>query len=244
MNIMKQSIAMALVAYSLRFLLSKSPVPFVATILVAYLFHQSALIFIVLFPLYMIIRAPKQQHRFFRRIVIATIAIVGVGIIFVAGESIINYLASTRVSYSFMVKHADDTTLTSSTLVFIVFIVFSHIFQLVNQKKTQFNLEISAKVQSNQTSDTIFFLELLAIIGCLLSELSMVAAGLNRISYYMQYAMLLLIPMYLEVRDNQVVRNIQYLFIVLCILVAFKAASVGAYGAFPYTSQILGISGM
>jgi hypothetical protein len=39
-------------------------------------------------------------------------------------------------------------------------------------------------------------------------------------------------------------QNIQYLFIGFCILVAFQAASVSAYGAFPYTSQILGISGM
>jgi hypothetical protein len=241
MNIMKQAIAMALVMYSFRFLLSKAPVPFVATILVAYLFHQSALLFVVLFPLYAVISSSKQKNRFLRRMLIVAVAIAGVGLIFLTGKTIINYLASTRISYSFMVNHADETTITRSTLIFIVFIVLSHIFHFAKFGEKQSDLDVST---SERFDDTVFFLELLAIIGCLLSELSMVAAGLNRISYYMQYAMLLLIPIYFEIRHNQLVRNIQYLFIGFCILVAFQAASVSAYGAFPYTSQILGISGM
>lgn len=63
-NVIRQSMAMGLVLISLKYVFNKEPKKFIAIIFLAFLLHESALVFLIVYPLYKILNSSSKNTKY------------------------------------------------------------------------------------------------------------------------------------------------------------------------------------
>lgn len=219
LSMMRQSLALACCFFSMIFFFDRRYIHFVVCILVAYLFHNSSLVFLYL-PLATILYN-KVKHPF----LISLIAAVG---LYTFSVSVFLMLASTGFFKEELVDLYLDSGVESaksnilfSSFMFVIPIVFYRCRH--GYEYWYFLVKLSA---------------LLSLMFLFLSSYFEIAF---RVSFYMTYVLLLAFPIVISSIKNKKMRNFTYIFYILLFIVHYFAnARHGLAETIPYTSKILG----
>lgn len=153
----RQSIALALTTVSYLFIIKNKPVQFIALVFLAYLFHKSALVFLIAYPL------SKVK---FKPVVVFGLAIAVVLSISAFGGVIQSITAFIFPDDSYMDYFTEKAGAYHLAIIYLLFIVFTFI------KK------------GDSENDPLFFYRWMISICFLLQILGMVSYNVTRITYY------------------------------------------------------------
>ncbi len=190
---LRQAIAWAVVILSYEFIKEKKPLKFILTVCLAALFHKSALVFLLAYPLANV-----------KRIDIMTlIASLILGINFITNGLIIKLIVQIPLldqyqSYVF----GGETTSSGSTLLLIYISIILFAFVVRN------------KIISK--GDDIYLMYNLTIVGIAITTLSFEYANVFRIGYYFIFPIIILFPI---VINRTLDKKFQQLLIYTVILV-------------------------
>lgn len=261
LNLMRQSIAIAFVFYSFSFIKDRSLIKFVACIIVAMLFHQTAAIGFALYPLAWLILREEALSRLlgkWKGMILAVSIIAGLSFLFVYGEQFVLMFSSLKESYSYQVQHlGGDISLSSLYLLaecLIIWIIAKNDFSdhgLVetgppiapyrNTHASAVAVKQSESVTKRESVDVGFRLALIfAIIGNLLAQLDFVSNTLGRLGLYGSiFACMAAATLAANQKES---RGHVSLMIVMCILYfIIMTIMLGKSEVYPYSSAILGI---
>lgn len=205
-NLVRQNIALAIVFFSMTFILNKSPVKFFLTIAFASLFHVSALIYI---PAYFIMnRGMKRSPRRIGLIVVAVSLMVAVNF-----RQVIHVLLSFDIPYLSKFAYLINNTSEAQNRDIIVKILFCIVLLLFQR-----SLE---KIDSKHVTLITFYL-----VGTAISITGFVTPFFKRIAYYYSISELELmsnIPFAVKDRKMSFIlkESIILVYILLFVLVAF-----------------------
>lgn len=233
LNIMKQLVAVALVMLSLIYCDKKQPIVFVAIILVAYCIHQTAIMMLVLYPLYQHFANKQTEFTPINKLKWYIMVLSIIIIILALGKGLIQYLPSIKGSYSYIVERSNENAFHTDPIVFICFIL---LFEWWFGQKANAQLDVNVK-QSN----IIFLFAVLSIIGFGLSELSIIADGLDRVSAYGISFFLLYFELIRQHRKDYSAKVLSFVLVVFIVSHFIRLVIAGYGEIYPYTSTILGI---
>lgn len=230
MNIMRQSIALALILYELYFYI-KNKKYFKAIIvnIIAFLFHYSAIIGILIMAIYYIFQVFKNSVNVRSRFVLAYIFFVFFAFFVLFYNEIINILGSWIGEYS---KYSEvignfNYTINAWVLFAMIYIVAVAIKRLLNNDN---------KDLKNISS--------LIVYGYILFFINIYSNDTYRLSFYFLYNLIVYIP-YIYINNKNSKNTSRVLFVVQTIImlvfyyIMFNLWSVNE--VIPYQSDVLGI---
>lgn len=206
LNMCRQSIAIAIILFTLKFVLERNLIKFLFFIILASLFHKTALVFLPVYLIFPYLNSKnKNLNKFILFIFIILFIVFYKKIIF-----IMNWLGIVENKYLFYISGNKSTL---SDIELLIKIVLSTLIVL-------FNSSISKKDKN------IKFLINIFIIGIITMFLGIYSAFGQRISYYFGYFIIFLIPNLI----NIVKRKNQKKIILIIIIVATMIYSNFCYG--------------
>lgn len=204
---LRQSLAMMVILLSIRYVYEKKPIKFLLMIGIAYLFHNSSIIFIVVYPL----RRLKVSKVYFA-------AIAGAFAIFTIFSSLGISILTSLSSDTRFTNYLDRSGMYTMSGWFILFVIFSFCFYLKNQA-----------VKDDEKTNLLFTL---SMIGLVTQSASGVVAEMFRISYYFNMFNMLLVPNCIQSIRNDRIRKQYSIVVTLTFLAYFWYC--GAYGYWFY----------
>lgn len=244
LNTLKQAIAVALVFYSLRFCTKKSPVKFVINIFFAYLFHQTAILGIILYPLYTYLVNIKKPFKFMwlRKYFVQILAGLMFAGIIVFKNKFISILVSIRGSYSYVADHQSQGTGFNETG-FIFLILLASIAFFANKDVSRQKSQLSFECDNDYNKRLYGFILLLTVLGWCLLQLGIIGEGLMRVASYFQVFTTIYVGIIPSNHGKQYYRIIfKFMFLIFFIIYFVRTCLSGAEGVYPYTSVLLNIS--
>lgn len=228
-NILRQAVALSIVFYSIKFLDEKHPIKFVIAVLIASLFHFTAIISLIILLFRKICQLNSRLQTLF---VIVIVAITFIVVFFI--KDIISILYSLGIVnlriynylYDFSTGSIDITVIeTCFKLVMLLLI-------LMQNRKIKDNLELNN------------LLVLCAIVDFVIYQIRSVIVYSDRLSFYFGYFMMLIFPqaavsLKAKGRDKLVLNAVFVVF--LLGFWYYKFVHSGSCEVYPYSSQILGI---
>lgn len=206
-NILRQYIAIAILFVALKFIKENKFLPYLAFVLVAMLFHKTAIIMV---PLFFVVQCRFKQSYMFM------MAMVGAGLI-VLRSTLTNLL----VTLFYPQYAGTDLIKPLSPFEFLYYlVVFSLIIAMCFAYKHKFFEDKLNLILFNST----FFALLMYLCLSFVPEI-------NRIAVYLELFVILLIPRLLMVEKDVKVRRVYYLLAVM-LFVGFFVLSVGVMGRF------------
>ncbi|TVZ51342.1 EpsG family protein [Dokdonia sp. Hel_I_53] len=204
----RQSIAIGLTLIAIHLALQKKLIWYILIILLATLFHQSAIVFA---PVYIIFQIRKYN---FKIIFLIFLAILVIGVF---NEIIFNQIFSLSANkYNTQYLDTADESRTS-----FIFIVFS--FSLPAIIMFLWFLD-NIRIRELSKIDISFFI--MSLIGCVFILLSSQLSLLSRLSYYFMIGIIVLIPNTIKNLKNRPVANISSFFLTLISIAYFIIANV------------------
>lgn len=191
---LRQSIAMGIVWLSIAFIDGKKPMRFILTVLIASLFHSSALVFLIAYPL--------SKLRRVRWVLGISAAFLAVN--FVTGNALIHALAQLPglSRYAGYLKGIENQSGMTTLLMQVGILIFSFFFK---------------KQMEKDEPRTAFFFNMY-IVGLVFTFLGFDFANIFRIGYYFIIYMVVLLPAAINSqRDNKAVMLTNYLVAILLI---------------------------
>ena len=183
----KQGVATAIFLYSILFIVQKKPKKFLAWVLFASLWHISALVTLIVYPISLIRLSSKKLAS----ILVVCLVLVEVGLFRGFYNVVLSSVPYYKEVYE-LSKYAEmDNFIFSGTKTFIItslwfiFLLFFFFFKRVLKGKSQ-------SIVLVQTYSNIVF------VGALIYMISSGALLLDRISYYFLIAQLILVPLVLR----------------------------------------------
>lgn len=235
LNAMKQMIAVAFCLPSYDLIEQKRPILFVAYVaIVGVLFHQTALFFLLLYPIERIISGAYGERKAFfgkgQKLAIVYLVFLGFIAAFLFGRFFIGFFSRIKESYAYLVQ-SSGAGLNNSALIMTVALLLTQFICMSGMR--------SPKSQFAQEQQT---LSLICIIGSLVFQLSMLASSLLRFSYYF----IVFVPIYaasLFADRKRVQSKIAGLLLLSFLVAYFVQVYVlnGGNAVYPYTSAILGL---
>lgn len=236
LNGMRQSIAMSIVLLSYLFVRHKNPIAFCATVVLACLFHQTALIGFFVYPLFTVAESqPPRYERSFvpnRPLLIVILSSLSL-LLVVFGEALFTPFTSFKDSYNYQLEHMGASDINWSAL-FLLFsvclvVVLSYIREgfFKNRGRNVDNLR------------EFGFLAILSIFGCLLRELDIVSNTLGRLGlYYLMFACVMSASLICSSKRNQSIAMLFYIlqacYFIVCTM------TLGQSEIYPYQSSLGG----
>lgn len=227
-NLMRQSIAMLIVLYGIRFIKQNKLLKYIITIIIATLFHTTAIFMISLYPIWTLLK--KKDKVIYKFLIIA---ILVVAMLFIL--PILNGLISLGIVPEKFVRYVyamQESTVNIQYILTIVKIILLFICYF-----------IKSRVKDKESSNFAYFL---LVIDIVLFQLGAITPFVERISYYFGIIgyMELLPRVYTIVKKDKFnkysVSIIIYTVLILYFYVSF--VFLGVSSIVPYTSQILHIS--
>ena len=237
MNLMKQSIAIGFVFLSSVFADEKRPIPFLLCIAMGILFHQTAVIGLLVYPLFLTVARPLQLNGAskWRSLILVTIALIAISLVFVFGKRLIATFSFLKDSYQYQVGHVGEGGLQVSYLVLAVLLFVSwwtcRPFDVDGQNSVS---SVGYLSREHARYDSFFALSLL---GCALMQLDVVSLSLGRFGYYLvPFVGLFLAKLYVE--GNRMSRMVSVLLLI-CLVVFFVRAFIilGGNQVYPYITS-------
>ncbi len=192
---LRQTVAMSIVLFSFKLIEKRKLLKFVLLILFASLFHVSAIIFLILYPI-------SKARVGYKHLIIFLIAMVTL----FAFQPIIRVLISTLFSNNRLAGYADRTTsLTASGFIIqlLIFIFCIYYYYTTEEKNSRINLLVNC-----------------SFIGLCFQMFAIMIAEMFRVSMYFSIANIVLIPISLASEKNLQVKKVE-LFGILVILIGY-----------------------
>lgn len=184
LNGMRQCAAMGIVFYSTAYVLERRPLPFVAEILVAFLFHQTGIVGIAIYLFAFVCRYSGGISKLlgrWRSTVVFTLALCAVVSCIVLGDQIVLALAFLKDSYSHQVNSLGVSDFSWAGLYLTAMTAALWALSrkdLVSRQKYE-SIELAkSKVVGFDIVCGV------SLLGSLLMQLNLVADGLGRLGYY------------------------------------------------------------
>lgn len=212
-NMVRQSIALAICFFALKYMFNRKIIKYVITILIASLFHMTALIMI---PMYWI--ANLQFNK--KKLLILLIVLSFSGILF---NPIFNYFTSIIPQYSMYSSYGNahagiGTYIVDSIYIILIILIILNKNRMINENK---------KYIINLITFSMFFI-MLSIQNILFA----------RLIYYWLIPIVLILPEIITTVKKQY-RNTMQLFIVICFLLFYFINIYSFNGVYPYESIFL-----
>lgn len=217
MNAVRQSIAVYFVTLSILYLIDKRWKEFVLLIVIAFTFHNSVLLFILLLPSFFLIWKQYKSSTYLLLLILSSV------FIFLPVENLVRELTLLLPNYSHYAESeylAEVPFLGKITKVFLLPI---YLYSLVVLK-------------SNFLSTREYRLFVVGIIAYSLKNICLVSSVTNRIGFY--FMLLSIFPIYYLLRYLQKTRQTKKVYLVYCILILSYCVKVLLFpkGEYSYNS--------
>ncbi len=217
-SLMRQGIAVAICIYSLTYFLEHKMKMFVVFIIIAYFFHNSAVLMLLFFPIYYI-----RNMRFKYSIII-----LGIIFFYTSIEFLFPLLINTSLFKSSMVELYIDSGVPSAKtniLITIIFVIYGGFLNIMKWKKY---------------NERVFLLLTSSMISLMFLFLASYIEVAFRMSYYTFFMSMLLT--FFFVKQNRRLREISLItYMFLFLLHFYIECSHGLSDALKYSSKILNI---
>jgi len=218
-SLMRQGIAIAICIYSLYFFMNKELWKFLLMVIIAYFFHNSAILMLLTLPIYYM---RNMKYKYY-------ILFGGMVFIYYSVEFLFELVLMTPLFKSGMADLYIDSGVSSAktniliSLLFIGYGVYRHY------------------LEDEESNDRTFFLLISSAMTLLFLLLSSYIEVAFRMSYYMYIVSVVIVVMYIYKTDQY--RLSQFVGLVFLYLLHFSiCCKHGLAGALDYSSSILGIN--
>ncbi|MCI1788350.1 MAG: EpsG family protein [Actinomyces sp.] len=243
LNTMKQMMAVAVVLWAFTFCLERRLLPFLAAVVFATLFHQTAVVFVAVYPCWRAFESIGTRRAFFGRaqgFMFHVLLAAGLFLVFVLGDRLVQFFSAFKDSYQYVLNASSDR-LNYSGLILLA----SGLVLLAVVKASGRGRSADSPPDGEGPSlvdDGLEFYALMFVVGCIAIQLNTVATSLMRFSYYgLIFASPLLGGLMADGRGRSL-RIAGWLTIVLFFAYFFVAYVLnGGNAIVPYTSTILGL---
>ena len=186
LNAMKQSIALAICYLAFAFLLDGRKWGYVIAVVVACLFHQTAIVFLIVYPCYQIFVnggaeagiLTERRQKIFLAVMVSAVALV-----FIAGPQLVRALSVLKDSYAYQVEHIGDGELNESALVLLAAAALNFNWCRRDLAVAPFEGE-DGRAQTLYVKKIYAFSFVMFTLGLVLMQLNVVADSLGRFGYY------------------------------------------------------------
>ncbi|PJM76390.1 EpsG family protein [Bifidobacterium felsineum] len=229
LNMMKQCIAVCIVFSSLIFIKKRNFKLFLLTILLAFTMHQTAILFIVIYPLYLYIGSQKID-KVIKYLSLGALTFIFIFSLIIYYREFITILADTRDTYTYIADRMNSNTFNQTNLLILLYMIILHLFFIRegNYKK-------------NNITGLFFTAEYLSILGWCAEFLSLIAAGLSRIGLYGQIFNCLYLVLLAKILPKRTAIILQSIYVILALYTSFHLIINGQNQIYPYSSRLLGI---
>jgi len=217
MNGMRQAIAMSFMALSVGYLMKENKLKSITSIIIAFLFHKSAIIVIPYLVLFMI----KKGRKIERDYTLVTLFISVIILFFNEQLISLGFISE----YDYYLTNINIENISLNTFLFhIPFILIMLCF-------------------SNKEQNHLNLLKGLVISGIILDIIGTSKQYLSRIALYYTMFEILLVPMLLKHINNQTTKKlISFLYVIfLVIYFVYQFYILGRHEIFPYQTWIMGV---
>lgn len=238
LNGMRQAVAMGFVFYAVNYIFEKKPVSFISWVIVAMLFHQTAVIGLLLYPLARMGAIDSRFRRFFGKVsplALGSIIAICAALSLIFGSRIVISLSVFKESYHYQVERLGESDFSLGGAYLLISMVFIWLIAKGDFSQEKAN---SRGVLLNSEFSTVC---LLASVGCLAWQLNLVSPTLGRIGEYGSILIPYLGGVFAANMPQSRGRNTLLVTLLTVYFVAMKII-LGLGDGWPYTSQILGIS--
>lgn len=192
---LRQTLALAMIVFSYKYLRERSLIKFISIVLIGFLFHSTAIIFLIAYPIANAKIGLKQTSG----ILLALIAA------YFFKDNILSLLLLLSNEERYIYYIENGSTLSISGFVIQLFIYF---FCLYYRK---------GAIEKNSSNSTLYNL---LFLGLVFQSLSVVIAEFFRISMYFSIFSIILIPLALSNEKNKNKKALIY-FSILCALISY-----------------------
>jgi len=200
---LRQSVAMAIVLLSFKYVYERKPAKFLLLIAFAYLFHQSSIAFIIAYPLYGL--NVKRKH-----IIIIIIALVLSRVVPHIINSVLEYLTS-KTRFSGYIGRSGMYSLSGSIILTCIFI-FCYRYK-------------DRLCEDNDVNRLLFAL---SFVGVITQTMAVIVAEMFRVSYYFSMFNMLLVANTFEIMDEKSrTRNLLSRIMLMYIFIMYYYLSGG-----------------
>ncbi len=223
LNLIRQSISLAITFYAFKYLREKSTIRYFLTIIIAMLFHNSAIITGIMYFVYHLIKNKKtSKTKIFFLTILICLLLVNYGSIL---KIFIN-VGILPAKYSRYIPTGEIDFVVSESLMKIVFML-----PILYYRKSL--------CKYNDDNEFIIFM---IIIDFILMQAGILSGYAQRISFYFGYYYILLIPQLYKVLSKKRYNVINFLYTLgLCVYWYYMFVVLSYGKTYPYTSTILGI---
>lgn len=204
----RQSIAICLTLLAIHLAINKKLIWYILIIIIAMLFHQSAIVFA---PVYIIFQIKKYN---FKIVFLFFLAILFIGVF----NEIIFTQISSLSGNKYNTQYLDNVDESRTSFIFIIFS-----FSLPAITMFLWFLD-NVRIRELSRTDMSFFI--LSLISCVFILLSSQLSLLSRLSYYFSIGIIILLPNTIKNLKNQPVANISSFFLTLIAIAYFTVANV------------------
>ncbi len=194
---LRQALAMVLCLLAVDFVKDKKPIRFIFLVVLAYFFHKSALVFLLIYPLCAI---KKYDWAIFVYVILAAVFVLG----FTAFQDLFNQL----LGYEYGVEETGN----GGIFMLFIFVIFAFCFFMTYDKKGE-----------KKTENVILHLSFLTVIFWLLRLVSRTA---ERISYYYIFGLYIYFSQAIKYDKDRLSSFLKWLLILAC-LVLFIYRNIG-----------------
>lgn len=232
-SMMRQGIAVAICIYSLYYLSNKDILRFLPTVIVAYFFHNSAILMLLILPIYYM---RNLKYKYY--IILGSIVFVYLSI-----EILFELVLMTPLFKSGMADLYVNSGVPSAktniliSLIFMGYGIYYHYFEEKEFEEVEFDEEEFEEEKSDERPYLLMISSAMTLLFLMLSSYIEVAF---RMSYYMFIVSTAIVVMFIS--NSEQYRYERFAsFTALFLLHFYIDCEHGASGALDYSSSILGI---
>lgn len=241
LNGMRQCVAMGIIFYAMSFVLCRQPFRFSLALVVAYLFHQTAVVGVFIYPFAFLYRYSKSISKLlgrWRSIIVVGLACGILAVCFAFGDRIVLALSVLKESYSMQASRIGENDFSVGGLYLLI--VTLMLWSLSRRLFLANSDRLAFRSNSSWTLDNIDIVCAISSFGCLLWQLNLISATLGRIGYYGGVFIPLFISALASISAaakglHFSAQALAFMYFVVMTLI------LGHSGAVPYTSTLLGI---
>ena len=185
---LRQSLAMMICLWSVDFVKNKKPIRFILLVILAYYFHKSALIFLIVYPL-------SKIKRYNWMITVYTIMTA----FFIVDFSNYQELFNELLGYEYTVEETDN----GGIFMLLILILFAFSFFMTYDQRNR-----------KKTEKVIFHLSLLTVMFWILRLISRTA---ERISFYFIFGIYIFFSKAVDCHKDELADFLKYLLIFVCL---------------------------
>ena len=240
LNLMRQTIAMAILLFSFRYIRQNKIIPFAICMAAALMFHKTSLIGVVLFPIYQLsytkdkseVKSLTVLSKYFRaiiekiRIPLLLIGIVAAFLIVINGARIITFLHF--YLDDFYAQYNNLKNGGGGTWRYTVFMLLILLFTGFSVKKNN--------------ADYMFYI-VISVVEIILFQLKLISTESYRMCLYFSFFMVICLPKNIEIMNNPNNRKISrwITMIIMCCYSYLFFVQMGYNQTHPYLSSTLHI---